>query len=353
MNKQKKNKSQAHGSTNSQPKTTVKIKAPIAKTALQRIPKPIFSMPKASDGRVMVRHREYITDISGTVAFGLSTFIVNPGAVTFPWLQYVAPNYESYRFQSLKFCFETTQATTKIGSVMMAIDYDPNDPAPISKSQLMSYHNAVRGPAWGEFCVVAAAQDLHKLNQKFVRSPGSPVIDPLLYDVGNLFVATSGMSNTDVVGELYVEYVVELMTPQLTPVPSLNSALINTSGTYTTTTPFGSVQTPAVGNTLPVTFTSGNTFQLGIVGQYLMVLTWTASSAINIGTSFVLGSTGSSLIDFVTSPNVFNGTNGTSASLLLRINCVNSGDLFNVQIIGATNLTAGRVRIAPYAYTAS
>lgn len=346
MQKQKKTKPQA----NVQPKVTAKVKAPIAKTTLQRIPKPVFSMPKSSDGRVLVRHREYVTDILGTVGFGVTTYIVNPGTVTFPWLQLVAPNYESYRFQSLKFCFETTQATTKIGSVMMAVDYDPNDPAPINKTQLMAYHNAVRGPAWGEFCVVAAAQDLHKLNQKFVRSSGTAIIDPLLYDVGNLFVATSGMNNTDVVGELYVEYAVELMTPQTTPALSLASALVNTSGTYSSGNPFGSVQTVSGSNSLPVTFTSGGVFQVGLVGQYMLVLTWTASSGVSVGASFTTSATGSSTFDFVSSPNVFNGSNGTSASLILRINCVSVSDSFTLGGFGATNIVSGRMRFAPYLY---
>lgn len=212
----------------------------------------------------------------------------------------------------------------------------------------MAYHNAVRGPAWDEFCVVASSQDLHKLNQKFVRTSGAAIVDPLLYDVGNLFVATSGMNNTDVVGELYVEYVVELMTPQLTPTPSLASALVFTSGTYTASAPFGSSQTPAANNTLPITFSSGGVFSVGAIGQYLLVLTWTASSAIAIGTSFTLTATGASTFSFTSSPNVFNGTNGTSGSLLLQINCANIADTFTLGGLGSTNITSGKLRFAPY-----
>jgi len=170
----------------------------------------------SGDGRVWIRHREYIVDIAGSIAFASTGYVVNPGiAASFPWLSIIAANFESYRFNSLVFQFSTEKSTATSGSLMLAIDYDANDTAPTTKSIAMAYHNAVRCPVWSETKYVSDKPDLLKLPQRYIRSTTVSGTDLKTYDVGNLFVSTSGCADTSALGELYVIYDVELITPQL------------------------------------------------------------------------------------------------------------------------------------------
>jgi len=170
----------------------------------------------SGDGRVRVRHREYIADVAGSVAFAANSYVVNPGIVaTFPWLSVLAANFESYKFNNLCFQFSTEKSASTNGSLMIAIDYDANDAAPTTKTIMMSYHNAVRCPVWSETKYVADRPDLQKLPQRYIRAGAVTGTDLKTYDVGNLFVSTAGCADTSALGELYVIYDVELITPQL------------------------------------------------------------------------------------------------------------------------------------------
>jgi hypothetical protein len=248
--------------------------APLARTKVMRTTVPnVSGSAYSGDGRMRVRHREYISDISGSVAFAASGLSINPGdSRTFPWLSVLAAEFESYLFRSLKFEFETQKSASTNGSVMMAVDFDAADDPPVNKQQLMAYHNAVRSAVWDECCYSSALHDLEKFGvQRYVRLGALPAnLDIKTYDVGNLFVATQGEADTTPVGELYVEYDVELITPQIASgVAAYNSVHIS-SPSATLANPFaGSVNTGG----LQVSG-SGNTLTFDRVGQYLVALNW-------------------------------------------------------------------------------
>jgi hypothetical protein len=163
-----------------------------------------------------VTHREYIRDINGSVGFGLLRLPINVGkSATFPWLARIALNFEQYRFTRLKFSLKTQAPTTVPGSVILAIDYDPTDPDPVSKADMLQYEGATRSAPWNDCTVIAAQKNMSRLSKYYV-SPSSPdnSADLRLQDVGNLFIATQGQGDASVVSELWVEYDVDLITPQ-------------------------------------------------------------------------------------------------------------------------------------------
>jgi len=195
--------------------------APSASSAIMITQKPSLSSSMVSgDAAVRIKHREFVQDVSGSIAFAVSQLSVNPGdPTTFPWLSTIASNYESYLFRTLAFEYETFSPTTTSGTVMLAIDYDAADAPPADKVDFMTYHGAVRSAAWQECCYSADRQDLEKFGKKrYVRTGGLAAnLDIKTYDVGNLFVAAQGMAGASTVGELYVVYDVELETPQRVP----------------------------------------------------------------------------------------------------------------------------------------
>jgi hypothetical protein len=217
-------------------------------------------MTTSPNGDCRIVHREYIADLvseaSNPSLFKSDSFPVNPGmSVTFPWLSQIAPRFEKYRFEKLHFDFETEAPTSVGGSVILTLDYDASDAAPVSKVQAMAYKNAVRSPPWEEACHVSAREDLGQQRQYFVRDSAVPAnSDVKLYDVGNLFacsqnILTGGSATT--LGELYVDYVVVLITPQLNvaapPPPPIAVQMfggrVDSGGTQSAANPIGDAAT--------------------------------------------------------------------------------------------------------------
>ncbi len=231
------------------------------------VPK-VSGSPYSGDGRVRIRHREYIGDVSGSVAFGLLSYSINPGlSHVFPWLAGIARRFESYLFRRLNFEYETQKSASTSGSVMLAVDFDAADPPPVGKQQLMSYHNAVRSAVWDECCYRSDALDLSKFGvQRYIRTGNlSPNQDVKTYDVGNLYLGTQGEADTSPIGELYVDYDVELITPQTGDDAPASVRIVTSSASRVA--PFTGSQT--VYGDLSVTATS-TTVTFNEIGSFLV-----------------------------------------------------------------------------------
>lgn len=242
------------------------------------------TVTRLRNGDCRISHREYISEMGGSAAaFTTTKYSVNPGLPTsFPWLSSVANQYESYRFVKLAFFFETEVSTATAGSIMLGVDYDASDPAPVSKVQLMDYRGSVRCPTWSECALHCLPEDLHKQKSHFVRSGAlSANQDVKLYDVANFWPSAIGQAVTSSVGELYVEYDVELYTPQLNPDAQLVSGKFSgTSNASPFATVSGSVPATVVstGTTTSVsTFTFSGNYQglasLNLIGTGITSIT--------------------------------------------------------------------------------
>lgn len=236
--------------------------APVSQSSvIRKLGRPkVRSLGEAGD--VIVIHREYISDLLSSAtagAFAIAGIPINPGNIAmFPWLSGMASNFESYVFRGLKFLFETSAPTSTPGTVLMAVDYDRNDPLPSDKSTLMSLRDATRSAAWERNHLECTKEDLHKRKTYFVAESNSgglpaaggqppPVIsgqDERLDDVGEFLIGSSNSTALASLGELYVEYEVELLTPQGSGTPpdyyfaEIEGA--DTSGNITAVNPFGS-----------------------------------------------------------------------------------------------------------------
>jgi hypothetical protein len=123
--------------------------------------------------------------------------------------------------------------------------------------------------------VVCDASDLVKFGtQRFVRTSALAAnLDLKTYDVGNLWIASSGGAGV-VAGELYVSYEIELMTPQTAASgSSLSTTVMTGASSISKTAIFGAAPT-FVGGLLTGSVT--NTLVFPIVGHYLVNLALTA-----------------------------------------------------------------------------
>lgn len=167
-----------------------------------------------------VAHREFVGTVNGSVAFTANKFVCNPGmASTFPWLSVQAGQWEQYRFNRLRFKYLTRTATTTVGSVLMAPDYDPSDSAPASEAAVSTYQDCVEDAVWVEslVCELNVSSMFPNGQKKFVRSGAVGLEDLKLYDAANFFLCTLEETSAAAIGKLWVEYDVDFFTPQIAP----------------------------------------------------------------------------------------------------------------------------------------
>lgn len=299
------------------------------------------------NGDAHIKHREYIADIlagMGTpTPFDLTAVAINPGqAATFPWLSKIAANYESYVFDSLKFCYETEAPSSLGGTLVLTVDYDASDSAPVSKAQAMTYRSAVRSAPWTACEHISLGEDLHKSKTYYVR-PGAqpPSTDIKTYDVGNLFVISQGVTTSQAtMGELYVEYSVRLLTPVYEPAPViLNGGTFTAGGTITPVNPLGTAPVADPQNVGVTVDTSGGStiITFARAGLYLVGITFTGTVLTDADYN---GGTGT-LIELSQTVN----TAGTSLSGLLSYVAL-AGSQLQFGIATATTLTDCVVYIA-------
>lgn len=308
--------------------------------------KPVVSSSISGDGSIRVRHREYLYDVLGATNFTVSVIPINPGLTTFTWLSQLANLYESYVFNSLSFDYESVSGTGQSGSIMMAIDFDAADSAPVTKQEIMTMQGAVRTAPWQSCVYDAASQNLKKFGiQRYVRfGPLEQNLDIKTYDVGNLFVAVTGAPSS-ACGEVYVTYDVTLHTPQ----PNIGQLLNNYSAKLIADTGVSNIGLFGSGFVLtggyPLRYKDANSIYCDVPGQFLVSVD-VVGTGIDDSDGWTVnpGGSGSSVTIIAQAAT---GTTGT-VHFILWIK--NNAQFFVMSLPGATTVTNTTMRVAAYNY---
>jgi hypothetical protein len=236
-----------------------------------------------------VSHSEEFGPVTTTgTPFAVATFQCNPGvAACFPWLAPIAARYETYKFRRLVFKFTTTSPTSTAGFVTLAFDYDALDLPPSTMSIARSYHDKSGGAPWSNWVLNCDLAQGDRLPEKYIRVGLPPTNNDLkTYDVGNLHVCTEGAAGATL-GYLEVEYVVDLMTPQIQD-PVGGSMVFGSDSTHV----FKSVTLTDTDAVLPFTNDGGNvlTFYQSWEGLFVFQLVGTVMSNLTCAATGTVGS---------------------------------------------------------------
>lgn len=261
-------------------------------SATQQVP-----IMHSSNESIRLKHREYIGDVSmAGAAFTTTQYAINPGlANLFPFLSSVADNFQEYSFRGLVFEYKSTSATalvsgtnTAMGAVMLAAQYRADAPAFSNKTQLLNEMWSVDTvPSQNIVLPIECSPAETPIHQQYVRT-GSVTGDQKLYDLATLTVATSGgqAGQTNIVGELWVSYDIELFKPQVPSsiTASGSAAYYGVAASWTNTNLFGGLL-PSVASTIGITVNSSNTisFPQGSGGYVLLLITCYASGTYSGG----------------------------------------------------------------------
>lgn len=304
---------------------------------------------EASDGRILAVNSEFIMDVeSSGNGFKVQSLPLNPGiAETFPWLSNIANNYEFYQFVDLSFEYRPACSMITSGSVMLAIDYDAADTLPATKQRLMSYMSAVQGPAYGGLRLASARANMDKAGiQRYTRGHSVPSgKDIKTYDLGQLIVATD--TPIGVIGSIYVNYRVRLMTPHSPDVfPWEDSAVISTT-TGTPTHPLTGHVTENADATDPIVKdVTPDSFWLR-AGEYLLTYTVSGTGLTNVSPATFFTSAVNGFLASV-GVSIFNGAvQGMSA---IKISMPQNGFVNVTFPAGWLTTTLLQFRFSPYKY---
>jgi len=284
--------------------------------------KPTFINSKSNDGRIRVIHREFMGDVVGTADYSVVTIPIQPGIPnSFPWLSSIAVNYETYHFKKLRFHYLPQCPSTAPGAIYMACDFDATETPPANKRDLMSYWGAIRAGVWSEASMSVDSKDLSKYQQYYVRNSLSTQ-DLKLSDVGNFFIATQGAVDFEPLGEIYVEYEIELITPQVNS--NQNSNLNSQCVTCTSVIPpsiASAVQASTGGNIITV---SPSTITFHKVGRWAVRLIFSGGALNN--TTPITWSTGAGVgqfqVEFLT---FYSNSTSTAGQMTIFVEALTDG----------------------------
>ncbi len=187
--------------------------APTARGVTNRPVAPRF---RSVAGKYTVTNREFVATVGGSSGsanlVNLQRIVIQPGlSSSFPWLSQIANTHQKYRFTKLKFSYVPIVGTSVNGRVVMAYAVDPLDVTPITKAEIFQYPTSTEASVWNTLTC-----DVPPTSTLFTRAGFVNNTDLKTYDGGVLFFATTDVDlpSTDSVGELFVEYEVELITPK-------------------------------------------------------------------------------------------------------------------------------------------
>jgi len=242
-----------------------------------------------SKTQVVNEHEEILDIIGNGTNFGVvNTLALNPGqALSFPTLSVQAKIWQRYRFRSLRYEYQptvsefATAGTT--GKVIFTVNPDAADGPPSTKVSAFATDKdlvASALPCRG-FSVNIPPRKLMPIGRdwRFVRPGNLPgAADVREYDVGNLFICTTGTNdNTTKLGELHVYYTIDFETminttiesaPTNNSVSMFQSAVVQTNLTTVATT---QLVATATFNGLNIVNTAGS--MVPPVGNYLVSAT--------------------------------------------------------------------------------
>jgi len=211
---------------------------------------------KNSQVTTRIRGTDMVTDIAATSTFGVTSFRVNPGnSLLFPRLSAPSKIFEKYDVRSLTFKVRPTSAATRSGAVVLLFETDTYDSIPTTKEEMLNHQNSCRGLPWDAFDLRVSARDLHPRPQMFIRpeevAPSD--YDARLDDLGELHIGAYVDSETPIViGELWVEYDIELISPAVhsTEPTARGWSLTAPNGTYANDVALVTAMVPSATNTM-------------------------------------------------------------------------------------------------------
>jgi len=300
--------------------------APAAVGTLRALSKPIVQNIKNG---MLLKHKTFIGAVPGSVAYAANELKCNPGlSSSFPWASKLASRFEKYRFKALTYHYYSVVSTATAGVVSLSFDYDTLDASPVAKYMQAETTPFVEGNMWTSFQIKVPMDG----EWRYTRQGDLNNVDYKTYDCGKLVYGTEYAAGTTVVGELYVEYEIELKNPT-EPAPIFETLI----GTGAIGSPFSSLTT--YGTSQPFLNTTSTTFTSQVNGAYLIVICVAGTGLTAIAAPTVSSGTATSIVGTIIN------SSGVYASRVSKVR-VSKGAVITFPVSTGTTVTSTNVYIA-------
>jgi len=320
--------------------------------------------PDSYQAPVCIKKSEFVCNVSGSSSFIAQNYGVSLlNSQLFYWGSQVLPNYEMYKVKNMTFHYKTTSgsvsSTSALGTVMMGVVYDVNDPILIDQYSMLNYQG-FKQVAIDKNLSIPLVTKNNPLKVRYIsHNPSAAEFN----DYGVFYIATYGNPGTGTVGQLWVDYDLELYIPR----PA--NLLVQQTGHSSQTSSVANIgwifQGTMVGPNLVTTNYQGNDEQIYInapgyyiieVGTYVSggsaaVSSWgtTQPTCINC----VIYTPSSSAYD-VHLPNIFNyGVMGTGVAICVARFCLDASGWVYGSTVFQLNNAAVFSAVGPYFNTLS
>ena len=293
-----------------------------------------------ASGSTIIKHREYLGAVVGTTTILVKSYNVNPGlATTFPWLANIANNYEKYRVKKLSAQYVTSSGSTTGGRVGLAFGYNPSESNPESKQQFFSIIPNREEAPWEDIQLHIQPTG----ETKYIRIGGVSNGTVNTYDMGKLLVMTSNNASGAVVGEIFVEYEIELIRPHFGSIVSMEGTFVNPSSGFE----WGASISVDAGVEI-IQQSSGNIADVIIPGDWLIVYNGYSTTNLSTMTGITLTPLGDSLATLTLLASTIDTANPWAVNFVYKLLSSQAGD--RLTIAGAAwGITSGNVQVAPFA----
>lgn len=176
----------------------------------------------------VVRHSQPLGVISATQStfYGSLRQVMNPGMPAyFPYAAPIAQRYQFYRFRGARLRYVPSCPTTTPGLIWTYWEYNPNESMASDFVDAMSQQGATQSPSWQEVVLelnmasvrmLTSGQGGWKNVEKDISVTDTYNDTAVLY-FGYDGVDGAAIATPKVLGSLYLEYTVELSTPNVSP----------------------------------------------------------------------------------------------------------------------------------------
>lgn len=191
----------------------------IAPVASSGVVKPSsYTITTTGPGQVRVRGHELLGPVTilgeGPVVIG-AIFDANPSCWVTSRLALISRTYEKYRYNRARISFVSASSTTTSGSLLIAVETDPDEPIPATANGMaraMNNQFSAMGPVWGNFAI-----DYARVPSDLAFYTASQ-INESSRQVTSQFIAYALTNNTTLnlnLGNMLIEYDIEFAYPEL------------------------------------------------------------------------------------------------------------------------------------------
>lgn len=290
------------------------VKAPMNSSRAQISSLPSFN---GSSG-VRIKHRELLLspgDSAASLAFALiERFRLNPGSKkTFKWLGTIGPCFETFKFRNVRLHYYPRCPTTTAGSLILSPDYDAADAPPSSEEQCSQNVGTKEDAPWKEIVMAFNAAMLNRTYKgHYIMTDSrfdSSSQDEKTIDPAQFFVCRDSAGVTIPWGKLWIEYDVDLFTPQTpeAPIDQGGGAIVAPTITTGSALPFAVAPHMNYGGLNDIIDNRTTAYPSDQLGTLLR--DWKgALTSIGIGTGITVPGTWTAERDGVTLPSLFSDT---------------------------------------------